>query len=102
MPRSRPETAGRRGPIAKEPQKRPTGFRIDDRTRFEMQAAALYVGCENLQAVLDLAVGEFLDRLKQVEGFAETLRTAELQQQRRAGVRRLPPNPSDEDDSGGG
>ena len=43
-----------------------------------------------------------LDRLKQVEGFEETLRTAELQQQRRAEVRRLPPNPSDEDESGGG
>jgi hypothetical protein len=95
MPRSRPESAGRRGPIARQPQRRPTGFRIDDRTRFELQAAALYVGCDNLQAVLDLAVGEFLDRLRQVEGFEETLRSAELQQQRRARVRRLPPKPSD-------
>jgi hypothetical protein len=102
MPRPRPESAGRRGPIARQPQKSQTGFRIDDRTRFELQAAALYVGCENLQAVLDLAVREFLDRMKQVQGFEETLRTAELQQQRRAGVGQLPPKPSAGADPGSG
>jgi hypothetical protein len=59
MPTSRPASAGRRGPIARQPARTPTGFRVDDRTRFELQAAALYTGCDNLQSVLDLAVTEF-------------------------------------------
>lgn len=91
MPMSRPVSAGRRGPLARQPSRMPTGFRIDDRTRFELQAAALYTGCNsNLQSVLDLAVAEFLERLKQVEGFQDTLRNAERERQRRAGVRHVP------------
>lgn len=93
MPTSRPATAGRRGPVARQPTRSPTGFRIDDRTRFELQAAALYTGCDNLQAVLDIAVAEFLDRMKREGGFRETLASAERAQQRRAGVRRLSNEP---------
>ena len=53
--------------------------------------AALFTGCDaKLQSMLDLAVTEFLDRLKQVEGFPEALWNAEREQQRRAGLRRLP------------
>jgi hypothetical protein len=54
-----------------------------------LQAAALYSGCDNLQAVLDMAVAEFLDRMRQEPGFRETLTSAERARQRRAGVRRL-------------
>jgi hypothetical protein len=86
-------TAGRRGPVARQPTRTSTGFRIDDRTRFELQAAALYTGCDNIQAVLDIAVAEFLDRMRREEGFRETLVSAERAQQRRAGVHRLPTEP---------
>jgi hypothetical protein len=69
MPTPRPASAGRRGPIARQPAKAPSGYRIDDRTKFELQAAAFFTGCElTLQSVLDLAVAEFLDRLRQVKG----------------------------------
>jgi hypothetical protein len=65
MPTPRPASAGRRGPIARRPAKAPTGYRIDERTKFELQAAALYTGCDpTLQSVLDLAVAEFLERLR--------------------------------------
>jgi hypothetical protein len=94
MPTSRPATAGRRGPVARQPTRTPTGFRVDDRTRFELQAAALYTGCDNIQAVLDLAVAEFLERMRREEGFRETLVSAERAQQRRAGVRRLSNKPN--------
>jgi hypothetical protein len=97
MPMSRPARAGRRGPIARQPPKTPSGFRVDDRTRFELQAAALYTGCDNLQCVLDRAVTEFLERLRAEEGFLDTLRTAERAQQRRAGVRGLVRKPETDD-----
>jgi hypothetical protein len=58
-----------------------------------LQAAALYTGCDNLQSVLDLAIAEFLDRMKREEGFRDTLVSAERAQQRRAGVRRLANEP---------
>lgn len=99
MPIPRPASAGRRGPVARNPSKAPTGFRIDDRTRFELQAAALYTGHANLQAVLDLAVEQFLDGMKRVEGFRETLRNAEREQQRRAGVRTVLPEGAGPDES---
>jgi hypothetical protein len=52
--------------------------------------AAGYTGRTTLQSVLDLAVQEFLDRMRSVDGFAATLESAEREQQRRAGVRRVP------------
>ena len=90
MPTPRPASGGSRGPVARQPRRTPTGYRIDDRTRFVLRAAALYTGCDNLQGVLDLAVAEFLDRLKDVKGFQQTLRDAERAQQQRARIRRVP------------
>jgi hypothetical protein len=68
----------------------PTGFRVSERTRFELEAAALYTGRHTLQSVLELAVAEFLERVRAQEGFLATLDTAERAQQRRADVPRLP------------
>lgn len=90
MPSTRPTTAGVRGPVAKTPPTAPSGYRVDDRTRFELQAAALYTGHRNLQGVIDLAVREFLTGLHDIEGFEATLRDAEDAQQRRAGIPSLP------------
>ena len=95
MPTPRAAAPGSRGPVARQPRRTPTGFRVDDRTRFKLRVAALYTGRDNLQGVLDLAVAEFLDRLKDVKGFRHTLRDAEQAQQRRARIRRVPR--SDED-----
>jgi len=49
--------------------------------------AALFTGQESLQDVINLAVTEFLDRLRGVDGFPESLAAAERELQRRAGVR---------------
>ena len=63
---------------------------MSERRRWELKAAALYTEGESLQDIIDLAVTEFLDRLREsTPGFAETLRTAELSRQDRAGVRRV-------------
>jgi hypothetical protein len=49
--------------------------------------AALFTGQESQQDVINLAVTEFLDRLRGAPGFLEALKAAEREQQRRAGVR---------------
>lgn len=94
MPTDRPATAGSRGPVRREPSLHPSGYRVSERRRFELQAAALFTGTTGLQGVIDLAVTEFLDRMRDVPGFTDTLSKAETSQQRRAGVRQLP-KPSD-------
>jgi hypothetical protein len=87
MPTARPESAGRRGPIARHPVRTPTGYRIDDRTRFELQVAAPFAGCDSkLQSILDLAIAEFLDRIRGEKGFEDALRNAEEAQRRREGT----------------
>ena len=86
MPQQRPASVGRRGPLAREPRLKPSGFRISERTRFELQAAALYTGCTTIQAVLEIAVTEFLERMASEDGFRETLAKAEAAQRRRAGI----------------
>jgi hypothetical protein len=48
--------------------------------------AALFTGQESLQDVVNLAVTEFLDRLRGIPGFVESLAAAEREQQRRGGV----------------
>jgi hypothetical protein len=49
--------------------------------------AGLFIGKESLQDVIDLAVSEFLDRLREdAPRFVEALEAAEHEQQRRAGV----------------
>jgi hypothetical protein len=65
---------------------RPTGFRIDERTRFELEAARLYTGRGTLQSVLELAVEKLLAELREREGFQDALRTAEEARRQEAGV----------------
>lgn len=86
-PPSRSRSAGSRGPIGRQPTLSPSGYRVSDRQRFELRMAALFTGQESLQDVINLAVTEFLDRLRGVPGFLESLTAAEREQQRRAGVR---------------
>ncbi len=76
----------RRGPKPNPDRGKPSGYRITDRTRFELQAAALFVGTNSLQDTIALAVEEFLSQQRDVEGFPEALRTAQVNQQRRAGI----------------
>ncbi len=90
-PAVRPATAGSRGPIGRQPSLSPTGYRVSDRRRFELRMAGLFTGHDSLQDVIDLAVTEFLDRLREQTGFEAALTAAELEQQRRAGIR---PSPS--------
>ena len=52
--------------------------------------AGLFTGHESLQDIIDLAVTEFLDRLREQSGFQAALTAAELEQQRRAGIRTTP------------
>jgi hypothetical protein len=78
--------ARRRGPKPDPDRGTPSGYRLTDRTRFELQAAALFVGTHSLQDTISLAVEEFLDRLRTVDGFGKALGAAQINQQRRAGV----------------
>jgi hypothetical protein len=73
----------RRGPKPNPDRGTPSGYRLTDRTRFELQAAALFIGTTSLQDTIAVAVDEFLDRLRAVDGFREALRKAELSQQQR-------------------
>jgi hypothetical protein len=86
-PAARPTTAGSRGPVGRQPTLSPTGYRVSDRRRFELRMACLFTGQESLQDIVDLAVTEFLDRLRQQAGFQGALTAAEQEQQRRAGIR---------------
>lgn len=83
---TRPARSGRRGPVPDPLRRTPSGFRVTDRQRFELQAAALFLGESSLQSAIECAVQEFLDRLKQDPEFRRTLRAAEAARRRRAGV----------------
>lgn len=87
MGAARPVSAGARGPLRTKPPSAPTGYRVDDRRRFELHMAGTFTGRETLQGVIDLAVDEFLERLRRAPGFEAALSAAEAEQQRRAGVR---------------
>ena len=93
MPSDRPVGAGARGPIGRHPRPLPTGYRVVERRRFELLMAGRFTGHETLQAVIDLAVGEFLDRMRKEPGFNEALSAAEQSQRRRAGVPSATPDP---------
>ena len=67
----------RRGPKPNPNRGTPSGYRIDARTRFEMQMAASFVGTQSLQDTIGVAVGEFLAGMHGVPGFSEALRNAE-------------------------
>lgn len=88
---ARPATAGSRGPVGRKLTLSPTGYRVSDRRKFELRMAGLFTGHESLQDIIDLAVTEFLNRLRGQPGFSEALTAAEQEQQRRAGIR---PGPS--------
>lgn len=79
----------RRGPKPNPDRGTPSGYRLTDRTRFELQMAATFVGTASLQDTVAVAVEEFLTRMRTVEGFREAVRAAEASQQKRAGVRRM-------------
>lgn len=81
----------RRGPNPDPERGEPSGFRISERTRFELRMAAMFVGTDSLQATIALAVREFLGRMRQVDGFAQAVDAAEEGQRKRAGVARLDP-----------
>lgn len=81
----------RRGPKPNPNRGSPSGYRLNDRTRFELQIAAAFVGTTSLQDTIALAVDEFLEKMHDVEGFAEALLAAEQYQQKRAGVRAVTP-----------
>ncbi|MBM7784800.1 hypothetical protein JOD67_001480 [Tenggerimyces flavus] len=83
MPTNRPHGAGRRGPVAREPVLSPTGYRISERTKFELVAAMSYTGATTLQAVIDIAVAEFLERMGTTPGYKATLRTSAAERLRR-------------------
>jgi hypothetical protein len=59
--------------------------------------AGLFTGHESLQDVIDLAVTEFLERLRARPGFIDALAAAEREQQRRAGVHSVDEDPEGED-----
>jgi hypothetical protein len=83
---------GKRGPKPNPNRGRTCGYRITDRTRFEMQVAAPFVGAVSLQDTIALAVSEFLERTQQVDGYPEALQAAEKNQQRRTGIRAVSPD----------
>jgi hypothetical protein len=56
-----------------------------------------FTGCESLQDVIDLAVTEFLDRLRTTPGFLQALSAAERERQRRAGVQTVDFGPHETD-----
>lgn len=87
----------RRGPKPNPNRGTPSGYRLTDRTRFELQIAALFVGTDSLQDTIALAVDEFLFRMREVEGFTEAMRSAERHQQARAGVPTMEPRRSHSD-----
>ena len=84
----------RRGPKPNPNRGTPSGYRLTDRTRFELQTAAVFVGTDSLQDTIALAVDEFLSTMREVEGFTEALRSAERHQQARAGVSAMTPRQS--------
>jgi hypothetical protein len=53
--------------------------------------AEAFLGTKSLQETVDVAVTEFLDRLRGEGGFVEALEAAEASQRRRGGVAELPP-----------
>lgn len=87
-----PQTRARRGPKPNPDRGDPIGYRITARTRFELQVAAAFVGTTSHQDTIDVAVQEFLNRLREeVDGFATAVAKAEASQRTRAGVTPIPP-----------
>jgi len=79
----------RRGPKPRPDPGTNTGFRVTDRERFELQLAQSFVGAKNLQAVISIAVSEFLARMREVPGYSQAVSAAEANQRARAGVQSI-------------
>ena len=79
---ARPAGSGQRGPVRQHPPRRPTGFRIDDATRLELEVAAAMFGDVTLQAVIKAAVDGYLDRRRNDPEF---VRAVDAATQRRRG-----------------
>lgn len=79
----------RRGPKPKADRGTNTGFRINDRTRFELELAQPFVGAHSMQEILTIAIDEFITRMNDVPGFNEACAAAEANQRQRAGVHTL-------------
>ncbi|EFG77110.1 hypothetical protein HMPREF0591_2978 [Mycobacterium parascrofulaceum ATCC BAA-614] len=90
--------AHRRGPKPNPDRGQNTGYRATARQRFELQMAGPFIGSANLQETIDTAVGEFLDRMRQVPGYAAALLAAENSQRTRAGVRDINSDEASGDD----
>jgi hypothetical protein len=69
----RPADAGSRGPLRTFPPRRPTGYRVDEQRRLELEAAMFAFGAGSLQAVLDQAVDEYLRRKRRSPDFQAAL-----------------------------
>ena len=82
----------RRGPKPRPDPGTNTGFRVTDRERFELQLAQSFVGARNLQAVISIAVSEFLARMHDVPGYSQAIDAAETNQRARSGVRSIEPH----------
>lgn len=89
----RPRTAGARGPVAASPHPVPTGYRVTPRRKFELLGAMNFVGATALQGVIDIAVDEFLNRMRGTPGYSDALTASEAEQRRLAGVRTVKPRP---------
>ena len=76
MPTPRPRSSGARGPVARTPGARPCGYRVTDEVRVELQMAAAFTDRSSLQAVIDLAVAEFLERMRRQDGFVDAVTKA--------------------------
>lgn len=78
------------GPKDAETSMSPTGYRCTDATRYELIAAGLFSDEVGMQAIIDVAVQEFLDRMRQTEGFSDAVKAAAASRARlRGNVRQL-------------
>lgn len=91
-----PTRRNRPGPKPNPEPLRPSGYRVSDRRRFELQVAAPFLGATSLQDTIDVAVTELLERLRQTAGFAAAVDAAELSVRSRAGVPTLPREQDDD------
>jgi hypothetical protein len=73
---SRPAGSGRRGPLRLHPPRRPTGFRIDDATRVELEIAAAMFAGATLQSVIREAVVAYLDNCRANPDFLRAVEAA--------------------------
>lgn len=71
------------GQSGRQPALSPTDYRVSAGRRFELVMVQSFTGAESLQAVIDLAVTEFLDRCHAEPGFHDALTAAEQAQRRK-------------------